>query len=69
MPVLEWERPIAAQNEILGLKEVVQVTGMVAHHLGHMVQPIVLQERVHEKRVRLKIKKRNKIKKLNRRRT
>ena len=26
---------------------------MVAHHLGDMVEPVVLQERVHEQRVRI----------------
>lgn len=48
VPVVVGQRAVAAQDEVLCPHEHVQVARVVAHHLGHMVQPVVLQKRVYQ---------------------
>lgn len=57
MPIVERQRPIPTKNEVLRPKEMIQVGGVIAHHLTDMVQSVVVQEGVYEKTVRLKQQK------------
>lgn len=54
MPVIKRQRSITPEDVILRLEKLLQVGRVVTHHLGYMVQSIVLQERIDEQSMSLK---------------
>ena len=48
VPVVVGEGAVSAQHELLGLEEALQVLRMIPHQLHHVLQPVVVQERIHQ---------------------
>lgn len=61
MSVIKRQRSITPEDVILRLEKLLQVGWVVTHHLGHVVQPIVLQERIDKQSVSLKSKEKPRV--------
>lgn len=48
MPVVVRKWSVTPQDEMLGADKMLQVRGMRGHHPGDMIQPVVLEERIHQ---------------------
>lgn len=48
MPVVVRKWSVTPQDEMLGAEKMLQVRGMRGHHPGDMIQPVVLEERIHQ---------------------
>ncbi len=58
VPVVVRKRSVAAQHVLLRLEKGLQILRVVAHHLDHVLQPVVVQKRVHKKTMRLQAESR-----------
>lgn len=48
MPIIVAEGTVTLQDEMLRPQEDVEVSRVVAHHLGHLIYSVVLEKRIYE---------------------